>query len=94
VLVGYFVQAERIDLSAALAATAALGFSLAQRSLSTPARNLRRRVADARGSITMHDGSVQELDVRTLLDPLERALSMLSWATVLLALALVVNRVF
>jgi hypothetical protein len=94
VLVGYFVQAERIDLTAALAATAALGFSLAQRSLSTPARNMRRRVADARGTITMHDGSVQELDVRALLDPLERALSMLSWATVVLALALVVNRVF
>ncbi|HTK15578.1 MAG TPA: hypothetical protein VL769_04225 [Acidimicrobiia bacterium] len=94
VLVGYFVQAERIDLTAALVATAALGFSLAQRSLSTPARKLRRRVAAARGSITMHDGSVQELDVRTLLAPLDRALSTLSWATVALALALVVDRVF
>jgi hypothetical protein len=94
VLVGYFVQAERIDLTAVLAASAALGFSLAQRSLSTPARSLRRRVAGARGSITMHDGSVQELDVRTLLAPLERALSTLSWATVVLALALVVDRVF
>jgi hypothetical protein len=94
VLVGYFVQAERIDLTAVLAAAAALGFSLAQRSLSTPARALRRRVADVSGTITMHDGSVQELDVHPLLEPLERALSTLSWATVVLALALVVNRVF
>jgi hypothetical protein len=94
VLVGYYVQAERIDLSAVLAAAAALGFSLAQRSLSTPARVLRRRVADVSGSITMHDGSVQELDVHPLLEPLERALSTLSWATVVLALALAVNRVF
>jgi hypothetical protein len=94
VLVGYFVQAERIDLTATLAACAALGFSLAQRALSTPARNLRRRVADARGSVTMHDGSVQELDVPTLLEPLERALGTLSWATVVLALALLVARVF
>jgi hypothetical protein len=94
VLVGYFVQAERVDLTAVLAAAAALGFSLAQRSLSTPARALRRRVADVSGTITMHDGSVQELDVHPLLEPLERALSTLSWATVVLALALVVNRVF
>jgi hypothetical protein len=38
VLVGYFVQAERLDPTALLAALSALGFSLAQRSLSTPAR--------------------------------------------------------
>jgi hypothetical protein len=94
VLVGYYVQAERIDLSAVLAAAAALGFSLAQRSLSTPARALRRRVADVSGSMTMHDGSVQALSVHPLLEPLERALSTLSWATVVLALALAVNRVF
>ena len=48
VLVGYFVQADRLDLTAALGAAAALGFSLAQRSLSTPARALRRRVAPRR----------------------------------------------
>ena len=51
VLVGYFVQADRLDLTAALAAAAALGFSLAQRSLSTPARTVRRRVAHLDGSI-------------------------------------------
>ena len=57
VLVGYFVQAERLDLTAALGAAAALGFSLAQRSLSTPARALRRRVASVDGRVTMHDGT-------------------------------------
>ena len=35
VLVGYFVQADRLDLTAVLAAAAAVGLSLAQRSLST-----------------------------------------------------------
>ena len=94
VLVGYFVQAGRLDLTAALGAAAALGLSIAQRSLSTPARTLRRRVARVDGSVTMHDGSVHELDLRSLLEPLERALSALSWATVALALALVVSRVF
>jgi hypothetical protein len=94
VLVGYFVQAERLDLTAALGAAAALGFSLAQRSLSTPARTLRRRVARLGGNVTMHDGSVHELNAPMLLEPLERALSTLSWATVALALALIADRVF
>lgn len=94
VLVGYFVQAERLDLTAALGAAAALGFSLAQRSLSTPARTLRRRVARLGGNVTMHDGSVHELNAPMLLEPLERALSSLSWATVALALALIADRVF
>jgi hypothetical protein len=93
VLVGYFVQAERLDLTSALAAAAALGFSLAQRSLSTPARTVRRRVEYIDGSITMNDGSVRELNAPILLKPLERALSELSWSMVALALALVATRV-
>jgi hypothetical protein len=94
VLVGYFVQADRIDVTATLAAVAAFGISLAQRSLSTPARSLRRRAARIDGTITMHDGSVHELSAPLLLVPLERALSSLSWAMVALALALVAARVF
>jgi hypothetical protein len=93
VLVGYFVQAEQLDLTAVLAAAAAVGFSLAQRSLSTPARAVRRRVARIDGTVTMHDGSVHRLTEPMLLDPLERALNLLSWAMVALALALVVDRV-
>src|SRR5580765_4108603 len=92
VLVGYFVQAERLDLTAVLAALSALGFSLAQRSLSTPARALRRRVARIDGAVTMYDGTVNELSEAMLLEPLERALNLLSWAMVALALALVVAR--
>ena len=94
VLVGYFVQAERLDLIAALAATAALGFSLAQRSLSTPARTLRRRVKHLDGTLTMHDGTVHELNEPMLLKPLEHALRSLSWATVALAFAMAADRVF
>ena len=44
------------------ARAAALGFSLAQRSLSTPARALRRRVTRVDGSVTMYDGTTHELD--------------------------------
>jgi len=96
-LVGYFVQAEHLDATAVLVAAAALGFSLAQRSLSTPARALRRRVERLSGEVTLRDGSdevVQELTVPVLLSPLERALSSLSWSMVLLALALLAARVF
>ena len=93
VLVGYFAQAERLDLTAVLGAAAALGFSLAQRVVSTPARALRRRVARVAGSVTMYDGTTHELEVRMLLRPLERALGSMSWAIVALALALVVARV-
>lgn len=94
VLVAYYVQAERLDLTAALAAAAALGFSLAQRSLSTPARALRRRVANVAGTVTMGDGSMHELTASRLLRPLERALKALSWSMVALALALLADRVF
>jgi len=94
VLTAYFVQAERLDVTAGLAAAAAFAFSLAQRWLSTPARSLRRRVAHVDGTVTMYDGSVHDLNERVLLEPLERALVALSWALPALALALTVARVF
>jgi hypothetical protein len=93
VLVAYYVQAERLDATAAIAALAALGFSLAQRSLSTPARTLRRRVARVEGAVAMQDGTSYDLDVPTLLAPLERALQALSWSIVALAIAMVIARV-
>ncbi len=94
VLTGYFVQAGRIDLTAALAATAAMALSLAQRSLSTQARVVRRRTARVEGTMTMLDGSVESIDQRMLLEPVERALRCTSFATVILAIALVAARVW
>jgi hypothetical protein len=92
-LTGYFAQAERLDFVALLAAACAFGLSYAQRSLSTPARLMRRRVTGVEGSLTMEDGTVQALDGRVLLEPLERALQALSWSMVALALALAFARV-
>lgn len=94
VLVGYFVQADRVDLTAAIGAIAAVGFSLAQRALSTPARALRRQSKHVEGAITMHDASVVPLTTQALLRPLEHALVTLSWAMVVLALALASARTF
>ena len=92
-LTGYFAQAERLDLVALLVAGGTFGLSYAQRSLSTPARLLRRRVTAVDGSLTLEDGTVRGLDDRFLLDPLERALRALSWSMVVLAVALAVARV-
>ena len=46
------------------------------------------------GSVTMTDGTLHDLNAPVLLEPLERALSSLSWALAALALALVAARVF
>ncbi|HEV7526731.1 MAG TPA: hypothetical protein VGP92_17320 [Acidimicrobiia bacterium] len=94
VLTAYFVQAERLDLTALLAATAALALALAQRSLSTQARLVRRNAEQVDGTMTMYDGSVQRIDDRALLAPIERALRYMSLATVALAIALLVARVW
>lgn len=87
-LVGYFAQTGRVSPAAVLVATAACGLSLAQRTLSTPARRLRRRVTDVRGVLTLREGSVELVDRAGLLAPLETALRILSWTTVLLAAGL------
>jgi hypothetical protein len=92
VLVSYYVQAQRLGVAAALAAIAAFELSLAQRTLSTPARVLRRRVTAVSGTATTNDGEVLALNERTLLAPLEHALAAMSWAIVALALALAYAR--
>ena len=94
VLTGYVAQAASIGAAAVLAAAAAVGLSLAQRSLSTPARTLRRRVNRVDGTVTLNDGAVRALNDRMLLEPLEHALQALSWATVAFAFALVAARFF
>jgi hypothetical protein len=92
-LTGYLAQAERIDAAALLIAAGCLALSVAQRRLSSPARELRRRTRAVAGTRTGVDGSVQQLTRAGLLEPLDGALSALSIAMVLLACALVLARV-
>jgi hypothetical protein len=91
VVVGYVAQAPGIDSSrgsAALAATGgAIALTCAQRRLSTPARELRRRTLTVTGAATRADGTEVPLDRAVLLAPLEDGLRALSWAVPLLALA-------
>jgi hypothetical protein len=89
VLVGAYAQHWTLPPAAWVAAAAALLLSLGQRSLSTPARTLRRRVVTASVRITWRDGSQRELGRSDLLAPLERALRAFAWAIGALAVALV-----
>ena len=91
VLVGYVAQAPGLDrphgLAALAAAGAAVAVTYAQRRLSTPARDLRRRTVAVAGSVERADGTVVPLDRAALLAPLEGALRALSWGVPLVALA-------
>jgi hypothetical protein len=89
---GYFVNALTIRPAGVLVAAACCLLSVAQRRLSTPARELRRRTASVFGEQRLMDGRVQELSAERLLDPLEGALSALWLALVVLAVGLVVVR--
>lgn len=96
VAVGFLAQAPTLTwpvLAAAASATlAGVGTSHAQRRLSTPARDLRRRTADVTGAVRRLDGRVVPLDRTALLTPLEGALRALSWAVPAVAVAALLTR--
>jgi hypothetical protein len=92
VLTAYVAQAGTLALAPVLAAIGAFALSSAQRRLSTPARNIRRRAVRVQGSITFADGRTAPLTADALLSPLERALRAASWAIILLAAAMAVAR--
>ena len=90
---GYFSCALEIRPAGLLVAAACCLLSVAQRSLSTPVRRLRRQTAGVSGEQRLRGGSAIELTAAGLADPLERALQALWIALVLLAVGLVAIRV-
>jgi hypothetical protein len=92
-LTGYFAQTLSIRPAGVLVAAACTLLSVAQRRLSTPARQLRRRTAEVTGEQRLQDGTVVRLDRERLAGPLEGALSALWIALALLAAGLIVVRV-
>jgi hypothetical protein len=89
---GYFVNAEKIALPGLLIAAGCTAMSVAQRRLSTPARELRRRTSSVAGVRTLADGRREELSKARLLAPLDGALAALSLAVVVVACAVVAAR--
>lgn len=92
VLTAYVALAERLRLEALLAATCAALLSHAQRSLSAPVRELRRRVSAVAGTLEYADGRRRPLERAELIEGPEQALRALTAAVVALAAALLVFR--
>jgi hypothetical protein len=89
---GYFVNALSIRPAGVLVAAGCCLLSAAQRRLSTPVRELRRKTVEVSGEQRLIDGQVRELTRARLMEPLEGALSALWLALVLLAAGLVAVR--
>jgi hypothetical protein len=91
-LTGYWINAPEVTVPGMLAAAACFLFSVAQRRLSTPVRQLRRRTVAVSGYQELSDGTVAELDAARLAHPLDSALRACALALVVLATGLVVAR--
>jgi hypothetical protein len=90
---GYWVNALAVHLPGLLAVAGCFALSLAQRRLSSPVRELRRRTVSVSGEQRLRDGRVVPLDAQMLAAPLEQALRACALAVTLLAAALVALRV-
>ena len=91
-LTGYWVNALAFRVEGLLVAAACFGLSVAQRRLSSPVRELRRRTVAVSGTQELADGTTVELDAHVLAAPLDGALRALAVALVLLASGLVAAR--
>jgi hypothetical protein len=91
-LTAYLVTAEKLTIEALFAAVFALLTSLVQRTLSTPVRNVRRRVTAVTGTVWLTDGTQEEISTETLMGTPETALRLLAAAMVSLAAALLALR--
>jgi hypothetical protein len=89
---GYFANSLAIRPAGVAVTVGCCLLSVAQRRLSTPARELRRQTVEISGTQRLRDGSVRELTAAGLAEPLEAALSAMWLAMVLLAIGLVAVR--
>ena len=91
---GYFVNALTIRPAGILVAAGCCLLSVAQRRLSTPARELRRSTTAVLGEQRLSDGTVRPLTPSALAAPLEGALAALWLALVCVAVGLVAARLW
>lgn len=93
VLAGFVAMTGTIRVEAVAAAAFAVALSHGQRRLSRQARHLRRHAGDMPVTVTLRDGSVEEISRAEAIRPCETALQAMALAVCLLALALVLARV-
>jgi hypothetical protein len=89
---GFWANALTLTVPGVVVTAACFMLSVAQRRLSTPVRDLRRRTVSVTGVQELRDGRRIALTPGRLAGPLDGALSALSLAVVLLACSLVVAR--
>jgi hypothetical protein len=91
-LTAYWINALQFHLQGLLVAAACFVLSVAQRRLSTPVRELRRRTVSVSGEQHLADGTTIELDAARLAAPFDDALRACALALPLLATGLVIAR--
>jgi len=91
-LTAYWASAETLQWSALAGGVAVFALSLAQRTLSSRVRILRRKTRAVQGTITYDNGSTEGIDRQALIGPDERALMLLAVAVVALSLAALLFR--
>ena len=85
VLTSYWVNASRLDPAVVLLAVGCFFLTLAQRTLSTPVRTIRRKAINVEGFIELANGERLNLDRERIISVPERALVLLGAAIVVLA---------
>jgi hypothetical protein len=91
VLVGYWAQTQTITLGAVAVGGAATLISMAQRTLSTPARYLRRQTESAEMTL-FRDNTEERWDDEKILATWERPLRLLAWSMVTLAAGMLIAK--
>jgi hypothetical protein len=92
-LTSYWANALTLRAPGVLVVAACIALSVAQRRLSTPVRELRRRTVSVTGEQRLADGRTVELTSGRLAAPLDAALAALSAGVVLLAAAALLVRI-
>ena len=88
----YWAQAGRFEARSLLVAGACLFLSIAQRALSTPVRELRRRTVAVHGTMERSDGTLEPITRATLIAAPEQALRAMSVALPLVAAGAAIAR--
>ncbi len=91
-LTAFWAQAGELRVDGGLVAGACFMLSAAQRRLSTPVRELRRRTVSVVGEQRLKDGRTVEVDAGSIAAPMEGALMACALGMVLLAAGLVAAR--